>query len=434
MPELGGIMIKTSLKILDTYIDKITDGTLRTTQDFCDSDRDRLTYLCTETKTGYLQIRNTDLFTHGIDDYKAIVSSDEQWEPFVHSKLDSYFGEQLDLSPRDVTPDMTPETLIRLSLGRIETQFPGGLGSDYGDQDVRDLIAAKGLVLYHNYKHLNAARRGHIAKLYHYTAAVAAVAAIYLVVTAFVSVSSPVPPLVVLLPLAVIAFHLMSILTRRRHRVLADQFNAATRQSCATVSKCAIIRQDNMIFASHAMFEIANSGKEDYWAQGRLKRWTEVNEKWCELIFWLNGRVTANANFAFIRSKLIGMTLEGLQAEARFESLKLTLVWLAALIAMTTIALPFSLKAPMDAAMLMVFTGYMTWQSLRLHELIKAEDIPDAVEEVLHSDSLLKMKGHREAKLHEEVARFMKREKLKQLYAERTRLNSGVMNDVVGLV
>lgn len=432
-------MFKTSLKIVDTYIDKITDGTLRTTQDFCNSDRDRLMYLCTETKTGYLQIRNTDLFTHGIDDFKAIVSNDDQWEPFVHSKLDSYFGEQLDLSPQnsaagDATPDMTPETLIRLSLGRIETQFPGGLGQDYGDQDVRDLIAAKGLVLYHNYKHLHAARRGHIAKLYRYTAIVAAVAAAWLIATAVWPVALPVPALVVLLPVAVIAFHLMSILTRRRHRVLADQFNAATRQSCAVVSKCAIIRQDNMIFASHAMFEIANSGKEDYWAQGRLKRWTEVNEKWCELIFWLNGRVTANANFAFIRSKLIGMTLEGLQAEAQFESLKLTALWLAALIAAGLVGLGFGLHAPLDTATLVVFTGYMAWQTLRLHNLIKADEVADAVEEVLHSDSLQKMKGHREAKLHEEVARFMKREKLKQLYAERTRLNSGVMNDVVGLV
>ena len=427
-------MFKTSLKIIDTYIDKITDGTLRTTQDFCDSDRDRLGYLCTETKAGYMQVRNTDLITHGIDDFKAIVANDERWEPFVHSKLDSYFGERLDLSPRDVTPDMTPETLIRVSLGRIETQFPGGLGEDYGDQDVRDLIAAKGLVLYHNYRHLNTARRGHIAKLYRYATAVAGMAAVYLAATAFFKMPMPVPPLLAVLPVAVIAFHLMSILTRRRHRVLADQFNAATRQSCATVSKCAIIRQDNMIFASHAMFEIANSGKEDYWAQGRLKRWTEVNEKWCELIFWLNGRVTANANFAFIRSKLIGMTLEGLQAEARFESLKLTAVWLTALAVTSVAGLTLGLHAPLDAAMLLVFAAYMGWQMLRLHGLIKADDSPDAVEEVLHSDSLQKMKGQREAKLHEEVARFMKREKLKQLYAERTRLNSGVMNDVVGLV
>lgn len=423
-------MFKDATSIITTYVDRLTDGTLRTAADFRVSDQARLDYLCTTTRTGYLQIKNTDLLTHGIDEYRAIVTDDARWEPFLHAKLEPYFTERLDLTPLNAG---TPEALIRLDLGRIETQFPGGMGADYGDQDVRDLIAAKGLVLYHDYTHLTSARRGHIAKLYRYGAAVAALAVLWLVVAGLFHINSAVPVLLVALPLAVAAFHLMSILTRRRHRALGDQFNAAVRQSAATVSKCAIIRQDALIFASRAMFEIANSGKEDYWAQGRLKAWTEVNEKWFELIFWLNGRVAANASFAFIRSKLIGMTLEGLRAEARFEALAMTARWLAALVAPAAASLLWLVHAPADVMALYVYTGWMTWQYVRLHRLIDARDTPEAVTEVLSGDSLCRMKGHPDARLHEEVARFMKREKLKQLYAERTRLNSGV-TEIPGLV
>ena len=458
-------MFTTMLKIVDTYIGKITDGTLRTTQDLYAADHDRLRPLCSETRTGYLQINNTDLLSHTLDDYRRIVSDDALWDQFVATKLDCYFSERVDLSPlgdmlapkpdpdadptmppeKDPRP-MSPESLIRLSLGRIESQFPGGLGQDYGDEDLRDLISAKGMVMYHNYRHLHAARRQHITKLYRYGVVVAGLALAWLALATMLPYNplhlprlhldnwrqTLASPVVVGLPVAVIAFHLMSILTRRRHRALGDQFNAATRLSSATVGKCAIVRQDAMIFAAHAMFEMANSGKEDYWAQGRLKRWTEVNAKWCELIFWLNGRVAGNANYVFIRSKLIGMSLQGLHAQARFDSLKTTTAYLGLLALILVAALPLAVHNPVEFAITAVFSAYMAWQILRLHGLIDARDVPDAVAEVLHSDSLQTMKSPREARLHEEVARFMKREKLKQLYAERTRLNSGVINDVVG--
>jgi len=423
-------MFSDATTIIATYFDRLTDGTLRTAADFCASDRERLEPLCTQTRTGYLQIRNTDLPTHGIDEYRAIVTDDARWAPFVQAKLEPYFTEHLDLT---ADGGATPEALIRLDLGRIEGQFPGGLGLDYGDQDVRDLIAAKGLVMYHDYHHLTASRRLHIAKLYRYAAAVAVLAVLWLAAAGMFHVHAALPVLAIVLPLAVLAFHLMSILTRRRHRMYGDQFNAAVRQSAATVSKCAIIRQDALIFASHAMFEIANSGKEDYWAQGRLKAWTEVNEKWFELIFWLNGRVAANASFAFIRSKLIGLSLQGLRAEAQFEALVLTTRWLALLAVPAAASLLWLVTAPADVAAVYGYIGWMSWQFVRLHGLIDASDTPEAITEVLAGDSLRRMKGHPDARLHEEVARFMKREKLKQLYAERTRLNSGV-TEIPGLV
>jgi hypothetical protein len=445
------------MAIADTlhgYIDKITDGTLRTTRDICEAERERLSYLYSETRTGFLQIGNTDLINKTVDDYRPIVLDDAQWVQFHQDRLAPYFAEAIDLSPRGTLnaalpadSHMTPETLIRLSLGRIESQFPGGLAdgmtSDiFGDQDVRDLISAKGLVIYANHNHLHQSRRGNIAKLYRHALVTAGCALIW---TAGITLLGdplagfglwalmPVPAFLVM---SVIAFHTRSIFIRRRHRALADQFNAATRLSCATVSKCAILRQDHLIHACRAMLEITNSGKEDYWAEGRLRRWAEVNEKWCELIFWFNGRIAANANFAFIRAKLIGMTLEGLAAQARLLALKLTAGTLAALIMMTAAA--YLLLAaglwqralPAAALSLLIGLGYLIWQTLRLHTLLRPLEDPEAVAEILHTDSLQRMKSDKDARLHEDVARFMKREKLKQLYAERTRLNSGVGQDI----
>ena len=446
------------MAIADTlhgYIDKITDGTLRTTRDICEADRERLHYLYSETRTGFLQIANTDLLNKTVDDYRPIVLDDDQWTQFHQARLDPFFAEVIDLSPRGtlnahLAPDshMTPETLIRLSLGRIETQFPGGLESDiatgaaFGDQDVRDLITAKGLIIYANHIHLHQSRRNNIAKLYHHAVVTAACLLIWVAGTTVFGdplagfglwAFTPTPAF---LTVSIAAFHIRSVFIRRRHRALADQFNAATRLSCATVSKCAILRQDHLIHASRAMLEITNNGKEDYWAEGKLRRWTEVNEKWCELIFWFNGRITANANFAFIRAKLIGMTLEGLAAAARFEALKLTagtLAWLVIVAAVGAFLVAVALwqdTLPAPALSLLIGLGYLIWQTLRLHALLRPVEEPEAVAEILHTDSLQRMKSDKDARLHEDVARFMKREKLKQLYAERTRLNSGGAQDI----
>ncbi|MFT4076316.1 MAG: hypothetical protein QM647_12390 [Asticcacaulis sp.] len=437
------------MAIADTlhgYIDKITDGTLRTTHDLCAADRERLGYLCNETRTGFLQIANTDLPDKTIDDYKPIVMDDGQWEAFRQARLDPFFAETIDLSPG--SRQMTPETLIRLSLGRIESQFPGGLETAadaiaaFGDQDVRDLIAAKGLVVYANHIHLHRSRRDNIRKLYRHALVTAAgLLAWTLVITLLgdplaacgLWALAPVPAVLVL---SVAAFHIRSVLIRRRHNALADQFNAATRLSCATVSKCAILRQDHLIHACHAMLELTNSGKEDYWAEGRLRRWTEVNAKWCELIFWLNGRIAANAAFAFLRAKMIGMTLEGLTAQARFLALKMTAGALAALGLMALAGLGLLFVSlwqnilPIPALGLLMGCVYLGWQTLRLHALLRPGEPPQAVNEILHGDSLQRMKSDKDARLHEDMARFMKREKLKQLYAERTRLYSGVTQDL----
>ena len=448
-----------TMTVLNAYFDKITDGTLRIAHDLYDADRLRLDHLCTTTRTGFLQIKNTDLATRSAEDLKAIVADDAHWEHFHHARLDPCFAEDVDLSPTGTlnagfrTDHMTPEIVIRLALGRIETRFPGGAknedGSedDLGDQDLRDLISAKNLVIHANHQWLHTQRRENVEKLYRHAVVFAAVAVAWIATTTLWGnpLSGHSWPVIATLPaaglmiMAVAAFHVRSVFIRRRHRALADQFNAATRLSCATVAKCAILRQDNLIHAGHVIFELTNSGKEDYWAEGRLKRWAEVNEKWCELLFWLNGRLSANADFAFLRAKLIGMTLEGLAAKARFEALRLSLVWLIALAALTGIDLALvvtglmSQSLPVEALAFLAYAGWMAFQMLRLHGLIRGFDAPEAIGEILTSDSLQRMKGYRDGQLHAEMAHFMKREKLKQLYAERTRVHSGVTQDL-GLV
>lgn len=436
----------TSADIVRTYISKITDGTLRTTQNICADDRTHLDYLYTQTRTGFLQIRSTDLVNKSVEDYRQIVLDDAHWTRFHEEKLDRYFAEAVDLSPRDASGALTPESLIRLSLGRLERQFPGGLANEsddgqFGDQDVRDLIAAKGLVVHANHEWLSRARRENVTKLYRHAVISSALTLLWLFW--LLIFGNPLAATAWLAPMAttlalcfsVAVFHARSVFIRRRHRALADQFNAATRLSCATVAKCAILRQDHLIHTCHAMFEITNNGKEDYWAEGRLRRWTEVNEKWCELIFWLNGRIAANASFAFLRTKLIGMSLEGLVAQARFAALTLTIIWSAGLgviacAAVTVIAIGIGRwQVVGNGAILLVYLGYMVWQVLRLHRLIRGDDTQEGIEELMTTDSLQKMKGYADARLHAEVAHFMKREKLKQLYAERTRLNSGVIQD-----
>jgi hypothetical protein len=130
------------------------------------------------------------------------------------------------------------------------------------------------------------------------------------------------------------------------------------------------------------------------------------------------------------------MTLEGLAAAARFEALKLTagtLAWLVIMAAVGALLVAVALwqnTLPASALSLLIGLGYLIWQTLRLHALLRPLEEPEAVAEILHTDSLQRMKSDKDARLHEDVARFMKREKLKQLYAERTRLNSGVAQDI----
>ncbi len=480
-------MLSYSLNVLRSYIRQHLDGTLFSLRRL-DADGRAYAPLFQEQDQRFLQIIPKDTRTRTLADYKVLVHDQETWDRFDAARLEPCFQHVPDFHPFEkppvivhggpltvphahandnavaTSPDtwfeesaISPDTIVRLSLARIEHRFPSSADDDLpGDGDIRGLISAQTHVFQFNYRHLNRRRLSNVRGFMRAAQGIQALWTLWFLedcvtkdawrpLHAGLAVLGINPdganPMLTVLGNP-IAFAVLTAVTYVGlfstadyfHRLQRQRFAASTRSSSATVSKSVTTRQDNLVYLTRTMLEEIDRGKEEAWDHNNLKSWAIETQKWARLVFWCDQRIEANEEHLRIHMKLMGLAYVGLRAEARFRALLLITGHLLMGVAVATgawftgthvlgwhmreaVDSGFMIGAACYAATAIGFVALITW----LHSLIRAIDPPQSVNDMVQWASTKYMKGWRDSAVYREIAEFVTRDKRRLLHEEEKR-------------
>ena len=466
-----------SLDVIKTYWQKIQDGTLWTLNRLHESGRAREDLYRSE-ESDFLHILPKTTPNRSLDDYMVLVRDDEGWQAFEAARLDPCFLYEANLHPFETpvtesdshaadptdTPDhgpandngdaataMSPAQIIELALAKIEHRFPGD--DDWGDKDVRDLIATQTFVFQSNYDNLTRRRRANV-RLWMRLALLVFAAWTWWTLE---SVSSGIRPLhdafigmvayagldfgkiavqAVFSPWTCLMLSLSAFVgafawARHIHGLQRLRFVASTRASSATVAKSVTSRLETILYAARAMVEEIDRGKDDAWDAGTLKPWATATQKLVKLVFWCDQRIYGIEDYLRIHMKLVGLCNDGIRQAAKFKAL--FLVYRHATLA---VALPVLFAGAGQAVFGWHIGAVLTVQTpmafvavtvavfalfLKLHGLIKGQEAPESVYNLISWAATRTMKGYRDSRLYMEMAAFITREKRRLLREEEKR-------------
>ncbi|MBW8734077.1 MAG: hypothetical protein JF571_07200, partial [Asticcacaulis sp.] len=452
-----------SIDVLKNYWQKIQDGTLWTLNRLHESGRAREDLYRSE-DSGFLHILPKTTLNRSLDAYLALVRDDETWQAFEAGRLDPCFLYEANLHPfetpvmesdahaadptdpadhandnGDAATAMSPAQIIELSLAKIEHRFPGD--ENWGDKDIRDLIATQTFVFQSNYDNLTRSRRTNVRlwmrlalfvfaiwawwtlesistgtrPLHAGFAGVVAYAGLDLGKIAVRAVFSPWTCLI----LSLGAFAGALAWAEHIHGLQRLRFVGSTRASSATVAKSVTSRLETILYVARAMVEEIDRGKDDAWDNGTLKPWATATQKLVKLVFWCDQRIYGIEDYLRMHMKLVGLCNDGIRQAAKFKALLLmyrhvTTVFVLPLLfaGIGTIVFGWHIGAAMTIqtpVAFVVLTVAVFALFLRLHSLIKGEEAPESVYNLISWAATRTMKGYRDSRLYSEMAAFITR-------------------------
>ncbi len=470
-----------SLDVIKNYWQKIQDGTLWTLNRLHESGRAREDLYRSE-ESDFLHILPKSTPNRSLDDYMGLVRDDAGWQEFEAARLDPCFLYEANLHPFETpvaesdshaadptdTPDghandngdaataMSPAQIIELGLAKIEHRFPENTDKpdeNWGDKDIRDLIATQTFVFQSNYDNLTRRRRMNVRlwmrlallvfaawtwwtlecissgsrPLHDAFASMVAYAGLDLGKVAVSAVFSPWTCLILTLGAFTGAF----AWAKHIHGLQRLRFVASTRASSATVAKSVTSRMETILYVARAMVEEIDRGKDDAWDAGTLKPWATQTQKLVKLVFWCDQRIYGIEDYLRMHMKLVGLCNDGIRQAAKFKALFLmyrhaTLVVILPVLfaGVGTLALGWHIGALVTVQTPVAFavaTVAVFALFLKLHGLIKGQEAPESVYNLISWAATRTMKGYRDSRLYMEMAAFITREKRRLLREEEKR-------------
>lgn len=454
-------MLNYSVNVITSYIRNFTDGTLWSLKRLNDEGESHKPLYRVET-SNFLQVLPADTRPNTLEDYRALTNDPELWAAFEAARLEPCFQHVPDFHPFEIhaandhdamrygEDAVSPLGIVNLSLDRIAHRFPGGEGLP-ADNDVRDLITAQTHVFHFNYANLNIRRLANVRSFMRITQGLQVLWTVWFLelcvgdgafrplhaalAVAGVNPGGANPVLAVLsnpvsfAVLTALLYFGLFRLARYVHGLQRQRFAAFTRASAATVSRSVISRQDNLVYLTRAMLEEIDRGKEAAWDGNTLKTWAGETQKWAKMVFWCDQRIEANEEHLRMHMKLAGLAYSGVRSEARFRALllisgHLTLgavvaiaVWIAGGLMGLHANWPTALGVGAYVAATLCFVAML----LGLHSLVKYDEAPQSLNDIVQWASTRAMKGYRDNALYREVAEFMTRDKRRLLREEEKR-------------
>ncbi len=483
-----------SLQVLQNYWKKIQDGTLWTLDRLKQTGRARDALYRSE-ESDFLHILPKVTRTKSLDDYNRLVADDAQWQVFEATRLDPCFLYDVNFHPFETpvqeseahaadptdSPDganpandndgahltetsMSPAQIIELSLAKIEHRFPGGDdetqdAGQFGDKDVRDLIATQTFVFQSNYENLTRRRRGNVQLWMRLALGLMTVWTWWTLEGLIAGSGGGVRPLhglmhgmlayagidlsqsrilvrVILSPWLFLGMTLGAFAgalawAKHIHGLQRLRFVGSTRASSATVAKSVTSRLDNILYVARALIEEIDRGKDTAWDEGTLKPWATATQKLVKLVFWCDQRIYGIEDYLRMHMKLVGLCNDGIREDAKFRALLLiyrhaafagvlpvACAWIGGIL------LGWHIGAVGDWQSVICFViaaaAFFTLL-LRLHSLIKGQEAPESVYNLISYAATKTMKGYRDSRLYAEMAAFITREKRRLLREEEKR-------------
>ncbi len=404
-----------------------------------------------------------ELLTYGIDTYRHIVEDDDSWTQLSETRLAAYFTYQptADIHndvrlleklreeecPESILTYNTPETYVRVSLARIELQFPGGLEGDIGDEDYRHVVLSRDLCFHHNLQALYIGREKQTIVSYRTASAVIAAATIVL---AFLTTGnsflgrislSDLPlkhiatwsevfrtPMFAVAVVSIIALTFCLLRLLHVFEVTADRFGAATKPVSMTAAQYAHERQSALIALADSLINDLNEGKEEAVMRGRSLEWAEQGQRLSELLDWVAARIEHNHAFACQSSSLLGMVTPSLSTQSRSRVEGSYFVYMTITGSALVAGFGLTVMSAMSEAGLtwsQAWWGVIALATLGFNFVTKRKQsraLPaNMLDDALHSEGFGQLPGPADAQITKKRAILARHDRFRRLYAD-TRL------------
>ncbi len=414
------------------------DGTIYDTLRYREGNEDRLGAL-TKEYNGFTELLQRETKTKRINAYEEILKSDDAWAA-LDEKMNAYFDDMVEMFPyerrktrvdasgRKITDTeiVNPENYFKIRIALIQRRFPGGTDGKIGDQDVRDLTACLRVLYSRDLTRLIWKRR--LSAIVVLATSLAA-----LLVTVLCMSGAMTSPKLAIGGLE-IAFGMLALIGLtgvvgiggiiahrmylRDHKV---KYESALKTSASNLRNALHARLTESVSLIAQIMSQIDREKMELKSQDRLKDWPAVVTRWTKLAFWLSARVEALEDYIQVQMWLTRRSHFGLRHMAGIGTVVIFIGFVAALLATLGMG-GFSFAALVSGGKL---SGVIALGGLGLFVLacgavtmLNAQDyeIPViSLQDILQMHLIM---GHKDTKLHDEIANLIKREKLSILHDE----------------
>ena len=409
----------------------IFDGTLVNTLFYGNEDKARLKDLYRD-YNGFLEIEARETRTRRIQAFDDILKGDDTWAA-LNEKMDAYFLDVIEMFPYHRRTPKTernvhighaitnPDHYFKIRLATLQRRFPGGTDGKIGDQDVRDLTCALRVVYKEDLVRLIVARRfwatmGMIALCVCFAVSIALLP--QSLASAPVDLLGLTLPTGILIDAGIVLFTgivaCVGLMLFINHTTV--NYESALKTSTSNLRNALHPRLTESVSLIAQIMSQIDREKMELKSENRLKDWPEVVTRWTKLAFWLTARVEAVEDFIQIQMWIIRRIHYGLRNLAGIA----TFLIFAGFCAFIGLSLAgwFSFTGPsvVSTSLSWVLAGVCLAMGFVLSMIAHHFNIPDfELEDILQMHLIM---GHKDTKLHDELANLIKREKLTILHDE----------------
>ncbi|UDF04143.1 hypothetical protein [Asticcacaulis sp. AND118] len=416
------------------------DGTILDAFFYKAENEDRLRGLYREFN-GFHELEQRETKTKRIEAYADILRDDETRRN-LEEKMNMYFNDTVEMFPyarRNLSRDkgvtdlriFNPDAYFKVVIAMIQRRFPGGTDGKIGDQDVRDMTTCLRVLYKEDLWNLIRRRRSDAwGRMWAGLLWMAFNAIIFPLILELMPRLYPgIEPAIAIgcvgaLTLLGLLSMVWGVFAHRDFlRQIRITYESALKTSASNLRNALHARLTESVSLISQIMARIDREKWDLKAEDRLKEWPDKVTHWSKLAFWLAARVEAMEEFIQAEMWLIRRTHFGLRHVAGLISFGLyaTLVLLVAgLITLVVFILPqIGVGATTlwvtAASLLSLAVGNLL---LGLATILNAQNyaLPEIeLQDILQMHLIM---GHKDTKLHDEIAELIKREKISILHDE----------------
>lgn len=422
---------------LKAFLLPFFDGTILDAFFYKAENEDRLRPLYREFN-GFHELEQRETKTKRIEAYADILRDDETRRN-LEEKMNMYFNDTVEMFPyerRSLTRDKSitdlrifnPDAYFKIVIAMIQRRFPGGADGKIGDQDVRDITTCLRVLYKEDLWSLIRRRRadawGRMWGGFLWLVCGAVLSPLMLELLPHFDTGFHPVAFVGIFTVLGLVFMTLGIVAHRDYlRQIRITYESALKTSASNLRNALHARLTESVSLISQIMARIDREKWDLKAEDRLKEWPDKVTHWSKLAFWLAARVEAMEEFIQAEMWIIRRTHFGLRHVAGLISFGLyvaLVVLVSGCLAAAAFILPqtgigtdtllLTATSLLCLALGNLIFGLITILNAQNYALPEIE-----LQDILQMHLIM---GHKDTKLHDEIAELIKREKISILHDE----------------